>query len=158
MRGMMERLRLTVNETKTRTCRLPEETFDFLGYTFGRQYARRTGEAYIGPRPSKKKIGRVCEAISAVTQARTTWKDTEQVVAELNAKLRGWANYFCRGTVVPAYETVLGHARRRLRRWLSVKHKMRRRRYATFPNQRLHEEWGLCLLPRITPYFLCAKS
>ena len=36
MRDMMARLRLTVNETKTRLCRLPEETFDFLGYTFGR--------------------------------------------------------------------------------------------------------------------------
>jgi len=25
-----------VNETKTRVCKLPEEKFDFLGYTFGR--------------------------------------------------------------------------------------------------------------------------
>ena len=158
MRGIMERLRLTVNETKTRTCRLPEETFDFLGYTFGRQYSRRTGQAYLGPRPSKKKIARVCEAISAVTESRMTWKAPDHVVAELNAKLRGWANYFCLGTVVPAYETVMGHARRRLRRWLSVKHKARRRRYATFPDQRLHQGWGLCLLPRITPYFSCANS
>jgi len=158
MRGIMERLRLTVNETKTRICRLPEETFDFLGYTMGRQHSRRTGQAYLGPRPSKKKIARLCEAISAVTQQRVTWKDTGQVVAELNAKLRGWANYFCLGTVVPAYETVMGHARRRLRRWLSVKHKVRKRRYATFPDQRLHEEWGLCLLPRITPYYSYANS
>src|SRR5215470_115390 len=36
MRDMMERLKLTVNETKTRLRRLPEEPFDFLGYTFGR--------------------------------------------------------------------------------------------------------------------------
>ena len=33
MREMMSKLRLTVNETKTRLCRVPEETFDFLGYT-----------------------------------------------------------------------------------------------------------------------------
>jgi len=158
MRDLMERLRLTVNETKTRTCQVPAETFDFLGYTFGRQYLRRTGQAYLGPRPSKKKIGRLCEAISAVTQSRTTWKDAGEVVAELNAKLRGWANYFRLGTVVPAYETVMGHARRRLRRWMSVKHKVRRRQYAAFPDQHLHEEWGLYLLPRITPYFSCANS
>jgi len=25
-----------VNDTKTRVCKLPEEKFDFLGYTFGR--------------------------------------------------------------------------------------------------------------------------
>jgi RNA-directed DNA polymerase len=33
MRAMMARLRLPVNETKTRVCRLPEETFAFLGNT-----------------------------------------------------------------------------------------------------------------------------
>jgi len=31
MRDIMQKLRLTVNETKTRVCRLPEEKFDFLG-------------------------------------------------------------------------------------------------------------------------------
>jgi len=29
----MTQLKLTVNETETRVCRLPEEKFDFLGYT-----------------------------------------------------------------------------------------------------------------------------
>ena len=38
MRTMMSKLKLTVNEQKTRLCRLPEETFDFLGYTLGRNY------------------------------------------------------------------------------------------------------------------------
>ena len=38
MRNMMSKLKLTVNESKTRVCRLPEEEFDFLGYTFGRCY------------------------------------------------------------------------------------------------------------------------
>jgi len=36
MRDMMTKLKLTVNETKTRVRKLPEEKFDFLGYTFGR--------------------------------------------------------------------------------------------------------------------------
>jgi group II intron reverse transcriptase/maturase len=45
MRDMMQKLRLTVNETKTRLCRVPEETFDFLGYTFGRCYSPKTGQA-----------------------------------------------------------------------------------------------------------------
>ena len=51
MRTMMSKLKLTVNEQKTRLCRLPEETFDFLGYTLGRNYDCRTGESYLGPRP-----------------------------------------------------------------------------------------------------------
>ncbi len=54
MRNMMNRLKLTVNETKTKLCRVPAETFDFLGYTFGRCYSQRTGRAYLGTRPAKE--------------------------------------------------------------------------------------------------------
>src|ERR1041385_6321418 len=32
MRKIMQKLKLTVNEKKTRVCKLPEEKFDFLGY------------------------------------------------------------------------------------------------------------------------------
>ncbi len=39
----MTKLKLTVNETKTRVCKLPDEKFDFLGYTFGRCYSPKTG-------------------------------------------------------------------------------------------------------------------
>src|SRR6266853_3626418 len=54
MREIMERLGLTVNEEKTRTCRVPDESFDYLGYTFGRCYSTQTGRAYLGTHPSKK--------------------------------------------------------------------------------------------------------
>ena len=48
MRAMMSKLKLTVNEAKTRVCYLPEERFDFLGYTFGRCYSMRRGRVYSG--------------------------------------------------------------------------------------------------------------
>jgi hypothetical protein len=67
MLGMMSKLKLTVNETKTRLCRLPEESFDFLGYTIGRCYSQRTGEVYVGPHPSQKSIQRFCREISEMT-------------------------------------------------------------------------------------------
>jgi len=38
MRDMMRKLKLTVNETKTRVCTLPEEKFDFLGYSVLQKY------------------------------------------------------------------------------------------------------------------------
>jgi RNA-directed DNA polymerase len=43
MREIMGKLKLTVNEEKTRICKVPEGTFDFLGYTFGRRYSPRQG-------------------------------------------------------------------------------------------------------------------
>jgi RNA-directed DNA polymerase len=42
MRDLMTKPKLTVNETKTRVCKLPKEKFDFLGYTFGRCYSLKT--------------------------------------------------------------------------------------------------------------------
>jgi hypothetical protein len=84
MRDIMTRLKLTVNETKTRVCKLPEEKFDFLGYTFGRCYSPRTGRTYMGTVPSKKRVIRICEAISKMTGREQTLLDQEMVVAKLN--------------------------------------------------------------------------
>src|ERR1700682_5848999 len=48
LRKIMGKLKLTVNEEKTRICKVPEGEFDFLGYTFGRMYSARTGQARLG--------------------------------------------------------------------------------------------------------------
>src|SRR5207253_10229995 len=44
LREIMGKLKLTVNEEKTRICKVPEGEFDFLGHTFGRMYSARTGK------------------------------------------------------------------------------------------------------------------
>ena len=61
LRQIMGKLKLTVNEEKTRICRVPDGEFDFLGYTFGRMYSPETGKARLGYRPSKKSIKRMVE-------------------------------------------------------------------------------------------------
>src|SRR4051794_8367685 len=120
MQGMMSKLKLTVNETKTRLCRLPEESFDFLGYTIGRCHSPRTGEVYLGPRPSRKSIDRFCRSIGEMTERRWTSRQVDYQVAEINRKLKGWAAYFRLGTVQQAYRTVDNHVRYRFRLWLKA--------------------------------------
>ena len=63
LREIMGKLKLAVNEDKTRICRVPEGEFDFLGYTFGRMYSARSGKAYMGYRPSKKSIQRMITTV-----------------------------------------------------------------------------------------------
>jgi RNA-directed DNA polymerase len=123
MRIMMTKLKLTVNETKTRVSKLPEEKFDFLGYTFGRCYSTKTGRAYLGTVPAKKRVIRICQAISSETGRNRTLLDHKTVVTKLNQMMNGWANYFCLGPVSKAYRAVDQHARKRLRQWLCAKHK-----------------------------------
>ncbi len=48
MRVMMQKLKLTVNETKTHVCRLPDESFDLVGYTIGRCYSPRLFSGICG--------------------------------------------------------------------------------------------------------------
>jgi hypothetical protein len=142
MRSMMLRLRLTVNETKTRLRRLPEESVDFLGNTIGLCHSPRTGRSYIGTTPSRKKIEALKAEIHELTGRRWLWTTVEDRVARLNRKLRGWSNYFCLGPVSPAYRAIDRHARHWLRQWLRGKRKVQGRGTSRFPDARLHDEFG----------------
>ena len=158
MRRMMEKLRLTVNEKKTRPCRVPDESFDFLGYTIGRCYSPKTGKAYIGTRPSKKKVVAMCREISEMTARRWTLLPAEDRVAEINRKLVGWANYFCLGPVSKVYQAVDRHTCRRLRQWLCAKHKAQGQGTSRFPDEYLYNTLGLIRLPERTRSFSWAKA
>jgi RNA-directed DNA polymerase len=150
LRQLASRIGLTVNEDKTHVCRLPEGRFTFLGYSFERCYSEKTGRVYLGTRPSKKSIQRMVESISVQTERKTLCLDAETVVARLNRKLVGWANYFCLGPVSKSYRAVDAHTTRRLRRWLCHKHKISGNGKTRFPQQYLHETLGLVHLPTLT--------
>jgi RNA-directed DNA polymerase len=143
MRHMMAKLRLTVNERKTRQCSMPGEPFTFLGFTFGPQTSWRTGRVYVTPSPSEKKVQAICAQISLASRGSTLWRDEEEQVGKFNRMLLGWANYFRLGYVTAAWRVVQQHACRRLRWWLRRKHRERRGKGQRYPYMRLYEKYGL---------------
>jgi group II intron reverse transcriptase/maturase len=155
MREIMGKLKLTVNEEKTRLCKVPEGEFDFLGYTFGRRYSAVTGKARIALWPSKKSIRRMVEKVHALTDLKTGWQETTELVGRLNRMLRGWANYFSVGSTSRAFNTIDVYTATRLRRWLRNKYKVRRRKGGTYPYPHLYGYFGLICLTR---YKCCRAS
>jgi RNA-directed DNA polymerase len=95
------KLGLTLNREKTRIVNLQEEgtSLDFLGYTFryDRDQWGRSDRKYLNRFPSVKAEKQVRQHLHDLTTSRNNYKPVPQVIAEVNAVLRGWGNYFGEG-------------------------------------------------------------
>ena len=102
----------------------------------------------FNPRPSRKKIDRLCREIGELTTRKMAGRDVGAQVGRINSKLKGWSNYFRLGTVRKAYRTVDSHVCHRVRQWLCVKFKVRGHGRRRFPDQHLYQKLGLHQLQR----------
>ena len=108
--------------------------------------------------PAKKRVIRICEAISSETGRNKTLLDEQTVVGTLNRMMIGWANYFCLGPVSKAYRAVEEHARKRLRQWLCAKHQISWQAAKKYSDAMLYEDLGLVRLTQWTSNLPWANS
>ncbi|WP_394699441.1 group II intron maturase-specific domain-containing protein [uncultured Desulfobacter sp.] len=143
---VMERLGLKLNQDKTVVVDARNESFDFLGYTFGQIWFRKTGKQYMGASPSKKSVNRLKQKVRNILRPceKGSWPDVRD---RLNDLLQGWSAYFCYGTTQIAYRAVERHVYNRVRRFLVDRHKVHSRGIRRFPSERVFGELGI-LLPR----------
>ena len=147
MTALMTRLGLEVNASKTRIARLPEEPFDFLGYTVGRFYGK-AGRPYIGTRPSRKAVKSLLRRIHGRTTPQWYPDDPVSTVARISSMLRGWCGYFDQGPVMEIYDLIRAYTERRVRRWLMRRTGRRGAGFRQIPNEYLYETLGLYSVPR----------
>lgn len=144
--GVMNRLKLTLNATKTCVRDARKETFDFLGYTFGQQVVwTKDGTRGMDARPSKKSIDRVKGKLHEVLSPWNvgTWPE---VAKRVNRILAGWSNYFSHGTCYHAYRAVDNHLYDRVRHFLRRRHKIRSGGTSLLPTGKSLRDWGIVRL------------
>ena len=156
-RSLMTRLGLMVNERKSRLVQVPEESFDFLGYTIGRLYAKY-GHPYIGMQPSKKAVHKLLLRIHEETSRRWDCQLPAERIAEINSILRGWCGYFNHGQVIPLYRRIRRYTEQRLRRWLMRREQRTGTGYKRYPVAYLYETLGLYNIPTRRAAVLNAKA
>jgi RNA-directed DNA polymerase len=141
-RGVLERLKLTLNEKKTSIRDARQERFDFLGYTFGLHFSQRTGRPYLGYRPSLKSRKRLREKVREHLE-RGNLAPWEEVRDRLNQKLRGWAAYFSLGRPWKAFDQVDAYVEDRVRHFLRKRHKVSSQGTRQFSTKRIYGELGV---------------
>jgi RNA-directed DNA polymerase len=119
----LEKLGLRIHSAKTRLCYVEEESFDFLGYTFGPDRHWRTGRKLLSAQPSKKAQKKLKEKVNLLLYPGnpTPWHELR---TRLNRLLTGWAEYFKFGYTPKAYQALRWHVANRVRQFLRRRHKL----------------------------------
>ena len=141
-REVMTKLKLTLNETKTCIRDARQESFDFLGYTFGPACYRKTGGHYYAAQPSAQSVRRLKEKLHAVF-GRGNVAPWPEVAAQANRLLRGWANYFRYGTLRKAYRAIDNYTYDRVVRFLKKRRRVSSRGTEKFPGEKVFGELGI---------------
>ena len=147
MQTLMNKLGLEVNAAKTRIARLPEESFNFLGYTVGGFYGK-DGRRYIGTRPSRKAVKSLLKRIHERTSPQWYADEPLNTVKRINVLVRGWCGYFNQGPVMETYWLIRRYMERRVRRWL-VRRTGDGGAGLKLPDKYLYETLGLYALPEL---------
>jgi len=148
LKYILDRLGLTLNETKTKVVNAWDESFDFLGFEV-RMHLGRSGKAYPHIQPSKRSVKRINARLTELTTRNLTPIPLPIIVRRLNQSLRGWSCYFDYANSSKVFGDVKRHAEERLRTHLRKRHKVKARRIGQgrFPNRVLYERCGLYKLP-----------
>jgi RNA-directed DNA polymerase len=147
LKDVMTRIGLTVNETKTKLREATTERFDFLGYTFGSYWDRRTGARYLGAGPSAKSRQRLKAKVHGLTVPGNMlpWPEVSD---RLNALLAGWQAYFGYGTLSRTYGDVDWYVANRVRHFLRRRHKVRSRGSRQFSTEHVYGDRKVLKLGR----------
>jgi RNA-directed DNA polymerase len=124
---------LELSEEKTRITHI-DDGFDFLGFNV-RKYG---GKLLI--KPSKNSVHRFLDGIRELLKTNQATK-TEELIQQLNSKIRGWANHFCHAVAKETFAYIDHEVFQALILWINRRHPTKaagwkRKRYFRSEGQR----------------------
>lgn len=149
IRQVLDKLELTLNESKTRVVNANVERFRFLGFDLRMATSTRSGKRYAHVEPTGKAVQKIKDRLTELTGRNRTCIPLDDVVRQVNQSLRGWTGYFHYRNCSAVLNKVRQHAEERLRTHLRKRHKVRDRRsgMVRYPYSALYEEYGLYRVP-----------
>ena len=149
VRHVLDRLGLSLNETKTHIVDANRASFNFLGFTIQMCRGFKLGKSYPNVQPSDKAVEKIKTRLTELTRRDLTCIPLNNVVANMNQSLSGWVNYFHYRNSSRAMSKVRYHVEERLRTHLRRRYKVRNRGKAIlrFPHTELYERYGLYKTP-----------
>ena len=151
--GLKERLArwlqsrgLALNETKTRVRQSGQSGFEFLGFSLRWQLSKKK-TPYVRTEPSPAAEQALRDRVRELTRRHTTWRETSEVVAEINQVSRGWGHYFALAHYRRSFGQMNHFIAHRLRQGLWRKHGNAKAKYQRWPNHVLCTASGLYRLP-----------
>ena len=117
LREILGRLDLRLNEQKSRLVDARRESFDFLGFTFRREWNRQRKTWVTRHWPSRKSQQRLRGKVKNAQNAMAPVK-LDELIRRTNWIVRGWVNYFRIGNSAGVFRSLRYFVEVRLRRVL----------------------------------------
>ena len=151
VRHVLERLGLSLNETKTHIVDATQTGFNFLGFTIQMSQGMKTGKQYPSVRPADKSLKKIKARLKELTGRNLTPIPLENIVGNVNRSLRGWVNYFHYRNSSEVMGKVKTHTEDRLRTHMMKRHKVKDRGTGLrrFPSRDLYDCYGLYKVPTV---------
>ncbi len=146
----LDRMGLTINQQKSKVVMAKEESFDFLGFTFGYDNSIMfKGTRFWNIRPKDKSQQKIRQNINTKLKLIGHYAALD-VVSELNPIIRGWMNYYRIDKVSytqVAFRALEDYLRTRMLRYYNRKSQRKSNLYKSQAFDMLVKEYGL-----IKPY------
>jgi len=146
LRAILDNMDLTLNETKTRLIQAKQKAFNFLGYTIRYDKdLRGRDNRYWNICPGKKAEQKLRDGLSEYLH-KHGHSPASEIVKEINAKVRGWLNYFIiEGVshVTMSKRRLRVYLRQKLNRYFNRKSQRKCRLYRQRAFEALVQKYGL---------------